>query len=375
MLRDDVGHDLVAQLKPQQVRAYALAKGWKRAPNKRPEVAVFNSPNQGDEQLIIPVEESLTDYTKRLREVVDVLAAFESRPAVEVLGDLLTPEADVLRFRTRSASAARGILPLADGIRLLEGAKKSILAAACSVVHPVAHHPRMSHTEAQQLVSACQLGQTERGSYTVVVSCPLRAVEQEQTLLAQSEPFTRQAVSLLIRSLDRVANAIEQDDTASLITRTSHQPTISANLCDALLLMQPPEDDSELSVSVSWAATLPATVQTPSVVRIKHEYFRFIEDVYKKLQPSSSPEPSLFVGYVDTLNGQPNEHGKMQGETTVSVMYEEEMRKARVDLSPSDYQVAIQAHSVVGAVKFKGVLHLGRRVHRITDIIEFARVQ
>ena len=65
----------------------------------------------------------------------------------------------------------------------------------------------------------------------------------------------------------------------------------------------------------------------------------------------------------------------MQGDTTISFLHEDEMRKAHIDLGPDDYQTAIKAHSTASAVKFKGVLHLGRRTHRITDIAEFASVK
>jgi hypothetical protein len=375
MAHEALPKDILKLIKPQQVRGYALAKGWQRVPGVNGEVALFNHPRGQFDQLIVPMDESLDDYAKRLREVVENLAGFESRTVTEVLNDLITPEADILRYRIASAVTGRGTIPLLDGIRLLDGAKRSLLAAACSVVNPSSHHPRMSRSEAQQLLSVCHLGQTERCSYAVSVSCPLRAVEQDQPLLPGSEPFTRRTVSTLMRSLSRVVQAIEADAVPDIFQEAPGEPVLSANLCDALLQMQPQDENSHLDVTVSWATTLPPQDQIPGTARIKYEYFAIIEDIYKKLQPTRAPEASLFVGYVDTLNGQPGDDGRMQGDATIAVLHEDEMRKTHVDLNPEDYQTAIQAHSVAAAVKFKGVLHLGRRVHRITDISEFARVQ
>jgi hypothetical protein len=233
----------------------------------------------------------------------------------------------------------------------------------------------MSRTEAHQLLVACHLGQTERGSYAVSVSCPLRAVEQDQALLPGNEPFTRRAVSTLMRSLARVVTSIEADTVPSIFETQENQPVLSANLCEALLEMQPTDEDSHLDVKVSWATTLKPQDPIPGIVRIKHEYFPIIEDISKKLRPAQAPAASLFVGNIDNLGGEPGADGRMQGEATLSVMYEEQMQLVRVDLSPDDWMTAHAALGVYGIVKFRGILHRGTRVHRITDISEFARVQ
>jgi hypothetical protein len=65
----------------------------------------------------------------------------------------------------------------------------------------------------------------------------------------------------------------------------------------------------------------------------------------------------------------------MQGEATLSVMYEEQLQHVRVDLSPDDWQVAHAALGAHGIVSIKGVFHRGTRVHRITEIGEFKQVQ
>jgi hypothetical protein len=375
MSSETLPKDILQLIKPQQVRGYAIAKGWQRVPNVNGGIALFNHPGAEWDQLIVPMDESIDDYPKRLRDIVEILAQFESRPATQVLNDLLTTESDILRYRVASPATGRGSIPLTEGIRLLEGAKRSILAAACSVVNPIVHHPRMSRVEAQQLLNSCHLGQTERGSYAVSVSCPLRAVEQDQPQLPGSEPFTRRAVSTLMRSLSRVVTSIEADTVASIFEAQPNQPVLSVNLCEAILQMEPTGDDSHLDVKVSWATTLRPRDAIPTIVRIKHEYFPIIEDISRKLQPAQAPAASLFVGNVDNLGGEPGADGRMQGEAILSVMYEEQMQLVRVDLTPEYWLTAHAALGVHGIVKFRGILHRGTRVHRVTDISEFDRVQ
>ncbi|TVS21027.1 MAG: hypothetical protein EA424_00980 [Planctomycetaceae bacterium] len=362
-------------LKPQQVRSYALAKGWQRIPGVNGDIALFQHPAGQWDQLIVPMDESLDDYPRRLRDVIENLANFENRPVEEVLNDLLSPDADILRYRVISPATGRGTIPLVDGIQLLEGARRSILAAACSVVQPHPYHPRMSRTEAQQLLNACQLGQTERGSYSVSIACPLRAVEQDQDLLPDIDPFTRQAIALLMRSVSRIISAIEADTVPAVFDEVPEAPVVSANLCEALLQAQPQDGQSVLDVSASWATTLPPKTPLPTKVRIKHEYFPIIQDISRKLRPAVAPTADLFVGYIANLGGQPGEDGRMQGEATLSIVYEEQIQSARVDLSPEWWGIAHAALGSHGIVRFRGVFHRGARLHRITNITEFALVQ
>ena len=368
-------NDVLDLIRPQQVRSYALAKGWRRVQDVNGEIALFNHPGAEFDQLIVPMDESLDDYAKRLRDVIQNLAAFESRSSVEVLNDLITPDADILRYRVASKATGRGSIPLMEGIRLLDGAKRSILSAACSVTNPVTHHARMSRTEADQLLKACHLGQTERRSYGVSVSCPLRAVERDQPMLPGNEPFTRRAVTILMRSVSRVVTAIESDEVPAVFESLANAPVLSTNLCDAILQMQPDDEASYLDISVSWATTLKPAGTIPNQVRIKHEYFPIIEDISKKLRPTTAPAGSLFVGYVDSLGGEPGDDGQMRGEATISVIYEEQVQLARADLSASDWQIAYAALGAHGLVRFMGILHRGTRVHRITDISAFALLQ
>src|SRR5262245_50020815 len=144
MSSETLPRELLRLVKPQQVRTYALAKGWLRVPGVNGDIALFNHPQAQWDQLLVPMDEGFDDYDKRIFDVIQTLAGVESRMPTDVLNEVLTPESDILRFRVTSAATGRGSVPLVEGIHLLEGVRKSLLAAACSVVHPAPRHPRMS---------------------------------------------------------------------------------------------------------------------------------------------------------------------------------------------------------------------------------------
>ncbi len=128
---------------PQAVRDYAKSRNWERVQTKRNTVAVYRSPLPGRyEQLVVPMDPLLVDYAELMSDVIETLSKTEDRSPIEIASDLMAPEADTLRFANESLEANRGSIGILEGIELLEGAKRSILSSACSVLTPVEHHPR-----------------------------------------------------------------------------------------------------------------------------------------------------------------------------------------------------------------------------------------
>jgi hypothetical protein len=367
--------DLLSSVSSQDVRAYSLATGWKRVDGGPGHLAVFRHPCSNLDQVIVPLDSSAPDYARRIAEAVEALATREDRPPQEVLNDLLQTASDVLRFRVTSLEATRGTLPLEEVVDLLRGAKQALLAAACSVLVPQRHHPRLSRAEAEQLLAACRFGQTERGSFAVAIACPIDAVD---TPLPRQNPapFARETTQLLMRSAERILNSIQRDDEAAALQSNNSDPLISSNFCQALLEMQPPQDQSSLTISCTWAPilALPASAGTVRSVTFRNEHFPAIERIGKRLLPVGEPEHDLFVGYVDALNGFMGDTGEMQGEVTLLLLHESEPIRAKVDLGPRDYRTAAEAHMSGSAVSVRGSLHLGRRIHRLRDIGGFSRV-
>ena len=118
----------------------------------------------------------------------------------------------VLTRRAERDIAARavemdGAIKLDDGLALLSGSRKALLAAACSVKRPQTFHARMSLREAEAFVGKCRLGQTERGSFVATIECALDIGDASPTdgAIDNAEPFGRKATTLMMSSIDMSA--------------------------------------------------------------------------------------------------------------------------------------------------------------------------
>ncbi len=365
--------DLAGKVKPRSARDYAAANHWVRQSDNYGGLAIFNHRTLPLTQLLTPIESDAVDYPKLMLAAAEKMADLESRAIIEVVNDMLNPDADVVRYRIADPSISSD-LSLMRGIEVLEGAKRSLLAAAHSILSPQAYHPRLSRTEAKAFVDQCRLKQTEHGSFVVAIACPLNAVDADG-LLDGIDSFTRLTTSTLMQSLQRIESRIDADDEQSLTDTIDGQIPLSANLCDALSRLEPPTHQGTLEISTSWASTKP-NLQNPGRMSVKFpdDYFSVIRDVGKRLRPGHEAEVASFVGQVETLNGNLNTDGRRHGEVVLELLFENELVRARVELSPDQYADADKAHMSGSPVILKGELHRGRRTHRLSNVTQFKTV-
>jgi hypothetical protein len=313
-------------------------------------IAVYHRAGSDTDEVIVPQNPFGSDFTRRMAEAVAALSEVEARTPDEVLKDLLLTPADALRFRVESANTEDGSVPLPEGISLLAGARKALLASACDVLYPQTFHPRLSRAEAEQFVSQCRLGQTERGSFVASVICPFDAAPAaDSSSLFPDLPagnFARRVTTHLMSALRRVAESINADQPERL-TNVDGGDVVSANLYEALAEMQPSGDRAALHVTATWARTVsPPGEGMSTAVTLRKEFFPVIEEAARKLRPQTQPRQDLFVGIVDGLSGAPGKDGRMQGTVTLALLTQEgeEVIKSRLELSPEDYETACDAH-------------------------------
>jgi hypothetical protein len=314
----------------------------------------------------------LTDFVEMMQRVVQQLAEDEGRRPASVLEDLLSLDVDTICVSVRSPVTDRGTLPLEQGLALLDGARRSLLAAACTVLAPEhRYHRRMSRTEAESFVEACEIGQTERGSYTVTLRAPIGMIDGSTNAAQSAEiPFARKATLTLAASVSRVAQAIDDDRIDSILDTRPGTVPVTANLCEALLRMQPERESSAVEFSVSWAASFPAPAASGPVV-LRNEHFPLINRMSHRLRGEVAPQAAEFIGHVDELRGELGEDGRRRGEVRLTIYHEDEAIKATADLNAEQYDAGVRAHVSGQRVVVRGVLNRGPRLSVLSGIVSF----
>ncbi|HWB58665.1 MAG TPA: hypothetical protein VG733_04200 [Chthoniobacteraceae bacterium] len=361
---------------PLAFREYAESHGWRLSPEvDQTKLFLFTNREWNLRQLLIPIQEKNEDYGQAVLDAAYRLAELERRPVEDVIEDLLTPSSDVLRFRISSKDTEQGSIALTSAIGLMAGIKKALLSAACSVNHPKRHHPRMGWTEATRFIDSCHLGQTEPGSFVVKIYCPLQ-LEQEIVDRRMAESFERRAVQMFLESSYVLVRSIDADNIKSVYSNDERKIQISANLCEALLEIHYSNEEADIAITAQGASGYPHILQKELMMPIVFtpEHFPAILQIYERLRFPKRSFQAKFSGTVIGLSGTMRRR-QPAGEVTLLIQHRENMIHVKTMLGIAEYELADKAHMTGKKIELHGILQLGKRTHRITDVSEFKIVQ
>jgi hypothetical protein len=363
-------------------RNYLKSRGWRQLGNGARTV-LLRAPANEDAEVLLPLAKTFSDYAMRIGDLILSVSEIETRSPQELLTDLLLPPSDVLRFSVDTADTSGGTVQFDHGMELYEGVRKAMLSSARAAQHPARYFERLKDADA--FVSQCRLGQTELGSFTATFVCPVEALPETDAapdlfagvadlfagVPARREPFARQVTRTLMQAVALIAEAVTNDTIEQLVAEENTGP-VNANICEALLKMEPLAD-GQLRVSSSWARVILPPDGVPDRVEIPKEYFRPIAEIAIALRPPQEPRTSEFVGRVVQLAGQ-EEDGVLSGPVWLQILTpDNESIRAKVDLNHQDYMTAYDAHGQIAAVSIRGKLKIGARSAEIVEYRDFRR--
>lgn len=372
--------NLETLIAPTDLRDYAKDQGWtlvKEAAKDR--LYVMTNPRFERRQLAFPMDTTAPDYSEAIMLVVDKLSELEGRNQQAILKSLMEVGDDGISFRVTTPRPDERSLPLAFAGSMVSGAQQLLLASACTVLKPQAHHPRLSRTEAQQFLETAKFRHTQPGSFVLNVSCPVQGLDVQAPLLPDEvdAPFVRRTTLTLRRSLLALVTSIETDSLDELIaaSKKGEGAVVSSNLCEALTRFEDQSLRNSVEIGISWAACIPRPAGEPrlSMVRIQHDYFARIEEVRRELRSKQQFLEDVFPGTVERLDGEMGPDGKRSGEVILSLLSPDgEQVRVRANLNAEQYEQADKAHMTDGAyVKVTGKLHPGRQPRQLSDIKTF----
>ena len=283
---------------PTYLRDYAKDSGWiliKEAAKDR--LYVLTHPRFDRRQLVFPMDTTAPDYSEAVMMVVNKLAALEGRPPQAVFDSLVEVGDDGISFRITAPRRDEWAIPLSFASSMVTGAQQLLLASACTALKPQAHHPRLSRTEAEQLLNTAKFRHTRPGSFILNVSCPVQSLDVQAPLLPNEEadaPFVRRTTLALHRSVRELVTAIETDALDELVaaSKNGEGQVVSSNLCEALIHFSDETLLNSVEIGIKWASAIPKPKDEPrqSVVRIQHDYFPRIEEVRRELRAKEQAE-------------------------------------------------------------------------------------
>ncbi len=190
----------------------------------------------------------------------------------------------------------------------------------------------------------CRLGQTERGSFVATILAPVPpAIQAQMPFMEDDEPFARQVTTRLMSSLGLVSDAIRSNAPGRILEGVPRG--ISANLCEALVTMKPPGDESRLDIQVTWARSRPnLPPSVPQAVSFPQEDFAIIDEAGRQLRTRAYPKRERYEGPVLSVQKALRSlFGNVAGRMVLATEVGGAPGRVKVDLGQDDFIRACDA--------------------------------
>jgi len=360
------------------IRDYANTQGWQQVVEALADgLFVLNNPHHLRRQLVFPIDSAQPDYSDAVSIVLQKLAEIQQKPISNIVAAIEEIKDDTLRFRIVDARNEETFIPLSYAVSALNGAKEMFLSAACTVLKPQIHHPRLSRSEALELIDKSKFRHTETGSFVIKVSAPVRAMELQGRLFEDDLPFIRQTTLVINGGLSKLVSAIQADTLDTLIDtiKSEPNPQISSNLCKAVTNFKEEHGDFDLYVNFTWAGSvgLPSNFAVQNQIKIQKDYFSRIDDVRRELKRSEQQKlEDVFMATVEHLSGDMGNDNKRSGEVILNLYKDSEVIRARIILDAEQYKMADVSHMTADSyLKIKGKLHPGNQPRIFSEVSSF----
>jgi hypothetical protein len=354
-------NDLVAigALSPNHVAAYLSARGWVDEGVFGAHGRRYASTADGEKhELILPTRPTLTDFTRRMTELIDDLAQAEKRATSSVLFDLTLTAFDVIGIRSRDADEY-GSVRFNEGVQLCEEAANLFVASARAAF---ADAPKRAWKgrrpeSINEYLQRVRLGQTERSSFSLTVLSPY-AFDPPTQVRPQIPLFAEDAFGRRVtRKFGTALQAIEQalsDAIPNPIPAFEHsvQAGVSAELCEALANLA--DNDVGIEVSVSWSPAKPVPHSQGGVrLALTPRDATVLKEV-ARVFTREEPEPDKYIeGIITQIAEDPH---TFDGSTTVEAVVDGRLRRVHVQFSLNERDFLIDAFKNRARIKVQGEL-------------------
>lgn len=338
--------EVLKSIKPSDLEAYFRSHGWTVSQKIAGKAEIWTKHRDQERyDAILPLHRTFADYATRMGEILELLEMFENRSQLDIIKDIFTASADIIRIHVHPDNVSNGMVGIDEGVELVHHARELIIAAACSTQQKRAVFSSRKPKEALAYARAAKFGQTEHGSYVITIVSPIAGtdMEDQNNILFQKESFSRRVVENLASAVQEVKITSIKAATIGRISvfDDSIWKGVSANLCDAIVGISNVSPADGVSFTFSWAAEIPTTHKDYSSIKIPSDSVNIIRDAARHFRMTSPKEDYRVEGVVVALRRTP---ASAVGRVTLAAVINDQPRYINMDLDDNAYEKARQAH-------------------------------
>ncbi len=307
-------------------------------------------------EIIIPKTEEIKDYNARIKELIAALAILEEKSEKEIREFISNVGFDILRYRLISENTTEGTFPLKAFPSAVKNIKNSIKYSACSEIREESQF-RRPFKAAEELIEQCEIGQTEKGSFVVIVKVPSQKINEEDNDLG------RKTVERLVSGLKEVKSINIENENSF---QQSYSKKLNRNVCEAISqLIDSGENKFKFEISTKWDSTNSQEETIPSTAEIAPDIeFQKLNKMSNYLKKIPSSEDTTIRGLINIMKH--TEIDSPEEKRLIIIHDKSKNKKVYVRLSDEEYLKACNAHRDTKEVIVSGFLNK-KTVHWVLD--------
>lgn len=272
------------KLSPTKVCRYLQNHGWKELCSLCGGQAIQYIANDNLTVVLVPLDKSFSDYFKLLDKTISDVSQFYGLSDLTLLGELLNPSADILKWRIIDEQTELGQIPFVSMFSYMQDIRNSMAASMHDVLNPKVFHAKLLTKNINDKLANCSFGQTEYGSYIVNVICPLGDYQynifddsiEELPLYRKVNLKMMESLSVINRSVEDASN--ELDDAVG-------RGSVSVNFLDSISNIISVNEQARFDVNVVRTKEVPFPEDAISNIMIGHVINTKITDVANRYRP------------------------------------------------------------------------------------------
>ena len=357
--------DVVPVSKNAVIR-YLTDQGWHRETSRDGRLLKLSLGNPKEQSSIDLIFSTGSEEKKERNEVaaaIDTLTQLYDVSRIQLTQALASLAYDVIRTRIPDEYVRHESIELGTANAYMSGMKGFLAASATT---ELSGQPSFARTLKEAIVYAnqCRFGHTFQGSFGFVVESPVGLNDAPtMPVIEENVPFGRKVVQRISQGLSSFSDAVEQDDSAPLVSENSG---MSANMCDEVVGLIEDTEISKFEIAISlspeWAAARGVIHQHFTIER---RYVDLLKDASARLRKEDEPKRETIIGRIVRLETDGNP-ADVHGDTSnreITLNWDSAgygLIRIQAPLDAGSYLAALEAHktgqlfSVTGLLRRRG---------------------
>jgi hypothetical protein len=325
----------------------------------------------------VPLDTTKPDYDELLSDALSSLTALHADAVQNVLRALTLRPGDELKFRKHSDTPL-GTIRWDRGRSLIEAASDTLVASAKASSDRRPAFRNSNWFIAREFLQSILMGQTEVGSYVVTAYAPpdRQLFERESQKRAGTRPSSheihtgREVVEVMAGALQVTREAIDQFRQSNRVEEFDDTVEHGVSRELAVAVQKLVNESDGASVTVEWSQDFDGLLLPTGSVRTGVTEVEFsptdysvLERVSSRLASATDSHHVTVVGSVEVLTRKVGTVGVV----AINVMRGAAAKKIRVRLPVNQYELALEAHRRMEAIKVTGRLERSGNYYWLYD--------